>query len=66
MTADSTSDRCHRFLFEEADIRGESVHLTRAYRDIVSLHQYPPGVSLMLGQFLAAATLLSTTLKFEG
>ena len=66
MTADSTSDRCLRFLFEEADIRGESVHLTRAYRDIVSLHQYPPGVSLMLGQFLAAATLLSTTLKFEG
>jgi molecular chaperone Hsp33 len=66
MNTDSTSDRCLRFLFEEADIRGESVHLTRSYRDIVALHQYPPGVSLMLGQFLAAATLLSTTLKFEG
>lgn len=59
-------DRSLRFLFEEADIRGETVHLDSAYRDILAVHQYAPGVSRLLGEFLAAAVLLSTTLKFEG
>lgn len=59
-------DRAQRFLFEEYDIRGETVHLDRAYREILAIHQYPPAVSLLLGEFLAAAVLLATTLKFEG
>lgn len=59
-------DRSLRFLFEEADIRGETVRLDSAYRDILAIHQYAPAVSLLLGEFLAAAVLLSTTLKFEG
>jgi molecular chaperone Hsp33 len=59
-------DRSLRFLFEEADIRGEAVHLGTAYRDILAIHQYAPGVSRLLGEFLAAAVLLSTTLKFKG
>ncbi|MEJ2531115.1 MAG: Hsp33 family molecular chaperone HslO [Halioglobus sp.] len=59
-------DRSLRFLFEEADIRGEAVHLDTAYRDILAIHQYAPGVSRLLGEFLAAAVLLSTTLKFKG
>ena len=58
-----TSDTSLRFLFEQADIRGETVQIDAAYRDIVSIHQYPPGVSLMLGQLMAAAVLLSSTLK---
>ncbi len=59
-------DRSLRFLFELADVRGQTVHLDSAYRDIVSIHQYAPGVSRLLGEFLAAAVLLSTTLKFAG
>ena len=59
-------DRSLRFLFEQADIRGETVHLDDAYRDILAIHQYAPGVSRLLGEFLAASVLLSTTLKFEG
>lgn len=62
-TADDLSTR---FLFEEADIRGQVVHLDRAYRELLAPHQYPPGVAALLGEFLAAAVLLSTTLKFEG
>lgn len=58
-----TSLRC---LFEDADIRGETVHLDEAYRDILSIHEYAPGVNRLLGEFLAAAVLLSTTLKYEG
>ena len=46
-------DRSLRFLFEQADIRGETVHLDDAYRDILAIHQYAPGVSHLLGEFLA-------------
>lgn len=59
-------DRTQRFLFEEADIRGEIVQLDVSFRDIIGIHQYPPGVSLLMGEFMAAAVLLATTLKFEG
>ncbi len=59
-------DSASRFLFDDADIRGEVVHLDDAYRDLVAIHQYPPGVALLLGEFMAAAVLLSSTLKFEG
>ncbi len=61
-----TRDRAQRFLFENTDIRGEIVQLDAAYRDIVAIHQYPPAVSRLLGEFLAASVLLATTLKFEG
>jgi molecular chaperone Hsp33 len=61
-----TGDQSLRFLFEDADIRGETARLDTAYRNIVDLHQYAPGVCRLLGEFLAAAVLLSSTLKFEG
>lgn len=59
-------DISRRFLFEDADIRGETAHLDSAYREILDIHQYAFGVSRLLGEFLAAAVLLSTNLKFEG
>lgn len=61
-----TGDQSRRFLFEHADIRGETVQLDEAYRDILAIHQYPGGVGRLLGEFLAAAVLLSSNLKFEG
>jgi molecular chaperone Hsp33 len=59
-------DRTQRFLFEEADIRGEIAQIDSSYREILAIHQYAPGVSRLLGEFMAAAVLLATTLKFEG
>ena len=61
-----TDDRSQRFLFEHADIRGESALLDSAYGELLAIHQYADGVSRLLGEFLAAATLLSSNLKFEG
>ena len=55
-----------KFIFDEADIRGEIAHLDGAYREILDIHAYPPGVARLLGEFLAASVLLSTTIKFEG
>lgn len=65
-SARANRDRTQRFIFEEADVRGEIVQLDSAYRDVVALHQYAPSVSRLIGEFLAAAVLLATTLKFEG
>ncbi|MAL95497.1 MAG: Hsp33 family molecular chaperone HslO [Haliea sp.] len=66
MTTSPDSDLALRFLFEQADIRGELVQLDHSLRDIFAVHEYPAGVRRLLGQFLAAATLLSTNLKFQG
>ena len=62
----ASGDRAQRFLVEKADIRGSSVHLNAAYREILAIHQYAYGVGRLLGEFLSAAVLLSTNLKFEG
>ncbi|HKK23875.1 MAG TPA: Hsp33 family molecular chaperone HslO [Pseudohaliea sp.] len=55
-----------RFLFEDADLRGEIVRVDGALRDLLANHQYAPAVRELLGEFLAAAVLLATTLKFDG
>jgi molecular chaperone Hsp33 len=65
-TAAPAGDQARRFLFEQADIRGESVQLDTAFSEILDIHQYAPGVSRLLGELLAAAVLLRSTLKFEG
>ena len=62
----ASGDLARRFLFEEADLRGESVRLETSFRDMLAIHQYAPGVSRLLGELLAAAVLLRSTLKFEG
>ena len=65
---DSTpgDDHARRFLFDDADIRGEIASLDTSFRSILAIHQYPPGVGRLLGEFLAAAVLLGSNLKFEG
>ncbi|MEM8560723.1 MAG: Hsp33 family molecular chaperone HslO [Pseudomonadota bacterium] len=63
---DKQCDGAHRFLFEQADVRGERVRLEAAFGDILSIHEYAPGVRRLLGELLAAAVLLRSTLKFDG
>ncbi len=60
------TDQLQRFIFDNTDIRGEITRLDKSYQDTVSNHNYPEVVAHLLGEFLAAATLLSATLKFEG
>ncbi len=59
-------DTTQRFLFENADVRGELVALETSYREVLAKHDYPEPVRELLGQMLAAAVLLSTTIKFDG
>ncbi|MCK7597849.1 Hsp33 family molecular chaperone HslO [Microbulbifer sp. CAU 1566] len=60
------SDQLERFIFSKHDVRGQLVTLTDAYREVLEHNQLPMPVQRLLGEFLAAACLLSTTLKFEG
>jgi molecular chaperone Hsp33 len=61
-----TTDNLQRFVFEHAAIRGELVHLDNTWRAVLDRHDYPPAVRDLLGELMAAAALLSATLKFTG
>ena len=62
----SNSDQIQRILFDNLDIRGVLVGLEETYQDVLALHEYPEAIRHALGEMLAAVSLLSTTLKFEG
>lgn len=59
-------DNLQRFVFEDAPIRGEIVRLDATYRAVLDRREYPPAVRDVLGELMAAAALLASTLKFEG
>lgn len=59
-------DVLRRFLFDGLAIRGEWLNLTTSWQAAKQHHQYPEAVMQQLGEALAAATLLSATIKFEG
>lgn len=59
-------DCLQRFMFENADIRGEIVHLDESYRNIIAQHHYPPEISKLLGEALVAVVLLGASIKFRG
>ncbi len=60
------SDFTQRFLFDDADVRGELVSLGESYQHVLAKHTYPQPVAQLLGEMLAAAALLVGTLKFDG
>lgn len=59
-------DYTQRFLFDDTDVRGEWVGLERSYAEVLAKHSYPEPVAQLLGELLAAASLLVGTLKFDG
>jgi len=62
----SQFDVLNRYLFADSHARGELVQLDECYKSIIKNHNYPQGVQALLGELLAATSLLTATLKFEG
>jgi len=62
----SKKDILDRFIFDNAPVRGELVQLDQAWQAVISRHDYPEYVRDVLGQCMAATTLLSATIKFLG
>ena len=60
------TDTLQRFIFEHAAVRGEIVHLDATWRAVLERADYPPLLRDLLGEMMAAAVLLSATLKFSG
>ncbi|HTT36262.1 MAG TPA: Hsp33 family molecular chaperone HslO [Burkholderiales bacterium] len=60
------TDSLQRFLFEGAPVRGEIVHLDATWRAVLERHDYPEPLRTTLGELMAAAALLSATIKFTG
>lgn len=59
-------DRIRRFALERYPVRGHWVALDFAWRELRAHQAYPAPVRDLLGEAVAAATLLAGTLKFEG
>lgn len=66
MSALSETDASQRFLFADADIRGESVVLDTALQQVLARHDYSATVRALLGEFAAAVVLISNNLKYRG
>jgi molecular chaperone Hsp33 len=59
-------DQVQRFLFDHTAVRGELVQLHQSYQDVLQRHDYPAAIEQLLGQMLAAAALLTATVKLDG
>jgi molecular chaperone Hsp33 len=59
-------DTLRRFVFERYPFRGQLVHLGPAWKAMMEHHDYPEHVRNTLGEAVAAAALLASTLKFHG
>jgi molecular chaperone Hsp33 len=59
-------DTLQRFMFENAPVRGELVHLESSWRSVLDRHDYPEVLRNLMGELSAAAVLLAATLKLQG
>ncbi len=66
LTNQSSIDKVQRFLFDDTAVRGELVQLHQSYQEVLIRHDYPPAIEKLLGELLAAAALLTATVKLEG
>lgn len=62
----AAADGVRRFIFENADVRGEVVQLDQVVRGAMRHHEYPPAVASLVAAALSAGALLTATVKMEG
>ena len=60
------SDTLQRFLIDHTNIRGELVQLEATWQTMQATTAYPAPLRKVLGEALAAISLLAATLKFNG
>jgi molecular chaperone Hsp33 len=60
------TDTLRRFIFENVPVRGMLVHLDATWKTMLERQDYPEPVRKQLGHFLAAAALLSASIKYKG
>lgn len=60
------SDNLQRFLFENAAVRGEWLHLTESWQAVLTRRDYPARIQTVLGEMMGAVALLAATVKIKG
>lgn len=60
------SDNLQRFIFENAAIRGEWLHLTDSWQAVLNRCDYPARLQTVLGEMMGAVALLAATVKIKG
>lgn len=65
MNAMSQDSIC-RFLIDNSHVRGEVVQLDDSWQEMLRRKAYPHCVQKLLGEAVAATTLLAETIKFDG
>lgn len=60
------TDTLRTLIFDQSSCRAHLVHLTDAWQKVVANNDYPAPVQQVLGELVAASTMLSASLKFEG
>lgn len=60
------NDQLNRYLFDNVHVRGELVQISNTYKEIIESHNYPTPVNHLLGELLAATSMMTALLKFEG
>ncbi|MBU0543583.1 MAG: Hsp33 family molecular chaperone HslO [Gammaproteobacteria bacterium] len=60
------TDTLRTLIFDQSSCRAHLVHLSKAWQQVVSNNNYPRPVQKVLGELVAASTMLSASLKFEG
>lgn len=59
-------DQLRRFVFANADVRGELVQLDQTIHDAMANHDYPEPIQLHLAELMTACALLAAVIKFNG
>jgi len=62
----NNKDFLQNFIFENSPVRGEITRLNESYKAIMQRHAYPPEIQKLLGEALAAVSLLRSIIKSEG
>jgi len=60
------SDNLQRFIFDDIPVRGEWIHLSKSWQEVLTRREYPLAIQNVLGEMMAAAGLLAATVKIKG
>lgn len=60
------NDYRQRFFIDNSPVRGDVVHLSHSYAQVIAQKDYPPALQQLLGEMLVSASLLIGTLKING
>jgi molecular chaperone Hsp33 len=66
MPEEKNADHVVRFLFEECAVRGVWVNLQESYSNLLALKAMTQPAKVLLGESVAAAVLLSNSVKMQG